>query len=400
MSDLRFPVYLDYAATTPLDHRVAAVMREWLGEGAGFGNPASDHAWGRAAAAAVEHAREQVAALIGAEPREIVWTSGATEADNLAIQGAVRFHAPEGGHVVTARTEHRAVLDTCRALEREGFRVTYLVPDRGSVIPAEQVRRALAPDTVLVSLMHVNNETGAVQEIAAIGEVCREAGVRLHVDAAQSAGKLPLDVRRLAVDYLSLSAHKVYGPKGAGALYVRQRPRAGLAPLIHGGGHERGMRSGTLATHQIVGMGEAFRIAAREMERDRHHSEALMRRLREGLGRIEAVTVNAEGAERVPWILSCTFPGVGGGSLLAELSQRVAVASGAACSSATREPSYVLRALGLTDHEAESSLRYSLGRFSRRADVETAVAETARVVARLRALSPLWEEREHASRVQ
>jgi len=400
MRDMPLPAYLDYAATTPLDRRVAEVMREWLGERTGFGNAASDHAWGRTAAAAVARAREQVAALIGAEPREIVWTSGATEADNLAIRGAVRFHAPDGGHVVTARTEHRAVLDTCRALESEGIRVTRLVPDRGSVIRPEQVRRALEADTVLVSLMHVNNETGAVQDIAGIGEICREAGVRLHVDAAQSAGKLPLDVRRLAVDYMALSAHKVYGPKGAGALYVRQRPRAGLAPLIHGGGHERGMRSGTLATHQVVGMGEAFRIAAREMQNDRRHAEALMQRLQDGLGGIEAIRFNAAGDERVPWILNCTFPGVGGESLLAEVSRGIAVASGAACSSATREPSYVLRALGLADHEAESSLRYSLGRFSSREDIDTAVTETMRVVARLRALSPLWEAREHAPRVQ
>ncbi len=399
MSDPEFPVYLDYAASTPLDRRVAAAMLPWLDEQAGFGNPASDHPWGHAAADAVERARAQVAGLIGAQAREIVWTSGATEANNLAIQGACRFYAPRGRHIVTARTEHRAVLDACRALEREGWRVTYLTPVEGGVVHADQVREALAADTVLVSLMHVNNETGGVQDIGAIARVCREAGVKLHVDAAQSVGKLPVDVGRVPVDYLSLSAHKVYGPKGAGALFRRWSPRAGLTALLHGGGHERGLRSGTLATHQIVGMGEAFRIAADEMTRDRQHARRLTARLEDALRRIPAVRINAAEVERAPGIVSATFGYVGGESLLADLSRRVAVATGAACSSATREPSYVLRALGRADHEAESSLRYSLGRFSTQAEIDAAARETARVVARLRALSPLWEERRHAARL-
>lgn len=385
-------IYLDHAATTPLDARVRERMLEWLDDEAGYGNPASDHAPGRRARAAVEQARAEVAALIGARPEEIVWTSGATESNNLAIKGALEFRGLERAHLVTSRIEHKSVLDTCRHLETRGVRVTYLNPDARGAIEAQAVLDALRPDTALVSLMWVNNETGVINPIEALAPELRARGVLFHVDAAQAAGRVAIDLSRLPVDLLSLSAHKLYGPKGAGALFVRKRPRARLAPQLHGGGHEQGMRSGTLATHQLVGMGEACRIAAAELAGEPPRLAALRdrlwTRLSEALPRIHR---NGDPALVVPALLNVSFEGVEGESLRARLPE-LAVSSGSACSSATREPSYVLRALGRDDELAGASLRFSLGRRTTQEMVDAAAARVIEAVRFLRGLSPLWED--------
>ncbi|GIX22667.1 MAG: cysteine desulfurase IscS [Gammaproteobacteria bacterium] len=384
-------VYLDYAATTPVDPRVAEAMCACLTGDGVFGNPASrSHEYGRRALEKVETAREQVAALVGADPREIIWTSGATESDNLAIKGAAHFYRNKGRHLVTVKTEHKAVLDSMRQLEREGYRVTYLAPQPDGLVDPEALRAALRPDTVLVSIMHVNNEIGVIQDIAALGAVCHEHGVLFHVDAAQSAGKLPIDLDALPVDLMSFSAHKVYGPKGVGALYVRRKPRVRLEAQIHGGGHERGMRSGTLPTHQIVGMGAAFALAGAEMERDLAHARALRRRLLGGFAELPGVYLNGHPERCLPGIVNLSFDYVEGESLLLGV-RPLAVSSGSACTSASLEPSYVLRALGRDNPLAHSSLRFSFGRFTREADIDFAVARVRATVERLRALSPLWE---------
>lgn len=383
-------VYLDNAATTPVDPRVAAVMAECLSADGCFGNPSSTHAYGAAARARVEQARAQVAELIHADAAAVVWTSGATEANNLAILGAARFADP-GGHVITSRMEHKSVLDPCKQLEKEGCAVTYLKPDGEGIVHAEQVAAALRPTTRLVSVMHVNNEIGVRQDVGAIGRLCREHGVLFHVDAAQSAGKIPIDVQALCIDLLSLTGHKLYGPKGIGALYVRRQPRIGLVPLVFGGGQEGGLRSGTLPTHQIAGLGHACAIAARELDADAERIEALRAQLWSGLRALGGVHHNGHAQARVPNILNVSFEGVEGESLMLGL-QNLAVSSGAACNSATREPSYVLRALGRTDALAQGSLRFSFGRFSRASDVERAVAAVTREVTRLRRLSPATAE--------
>jgi cysteine desulfurase len=389
MSDAPAQVYLDYAATTPVDARVAAVMAECLCAGSTFGNPASSHAYGRAARARVEAARAQVAALVGARPQDIVFTSGATEADNLAILGSARgaraARAPRGAspHVVTARTEHKAVLDPCRQLEREGFAVTFLTPEREGRITPEQLRAALRPETVLVSLMHANNETGIVQDVAAFGAICRAHGAALHVDAAQSAGKLPVDVAAMGIDLLAFTAHKLYGPKGIGALYVQPARRVGLQPLLFGGGHERGLRSGTLPVHQIVGFGTACELAAALMATESKRQAALRDRLWTGLGDLPGVLLNSPAAHSLPGILNVSFAGIEGESLLFGLAE-LAVATGSACNSDSDEPSYVLRALGRDRETAQSSLRFSLGRPTESADIDRAVAAVRREVLRLR----------------
>jgi cysteine desulfurase len=381
-------VYLDNAATTAVDPRVVAIMNECLGGQGDFANPSAiGHAPGRRARARVEAARVAVAALVGAQPAQVIWTSGATEADNLAVLGAARFYRVRGNHVVTSRTEHPAVLDACRQLEREGFDVTYLVPGPDGIVEAAQVGDALRPQTILVSLMHVNNETGVLQDVGAVGRLCRARGVLLHVDAAQSAGKVPIDVQADGIDLLALTAHKVHGPKGVGALCVRLEPRLGLVPLLYGGGQERGLRSGTLPTHQIAGMGEAFRIAAREMAADSARIGALRDRLWQGLARLPGVLLNGHPIRRAPGILNVTFDGVEGESLLYSLPG-LAVASGSACASTSAEPSYVLRALGRNDRLAQSSLRLSLGRTSTAGDVDAAIAAITAAVTRLRAIAP------------
>jgi cysteine desulfurase len=377
-------IYLDYAATTPVDPRVAAKMSCCLTREGCFANPASSsHVPGREARGLVEAARAQVASVVGCRPGEIIWTSGATESNNLAIKGVARFHSQAGKHIVTSRTEHKAVLDTCRQLEREGCEVTYLTPGPDGLISPDQVAAALRPDTLLVSIMHANNEIGVVQDIAAIGRVCAERNVLFHVDAAQSAGKLPIDLATLPVQLMSFSAHKVYGPKGIGALFARER--TGLQPLIHGGGHERGLRSGTLATHQIVGMGEAFRIARDEMAVEQSRIAALRDRLWRGIEAIGGVYLNGHPEARVPGILNVSFEGVEGESLLFALRD-LAVSSGSACTSASGEPSYVLRALGRDDQLAQSSLRFSVGRDTTAEDIERATDCVRTQVARLRAL--------------
>jgi len=382
------PIYLDYAATTPVDPRVAEVMIECLLPQGAHGNPSSvNHEYGRRARALVEKARTQVATAIGARPECIVWTSGATESDNLAVLGVPRFHEQIGRHIVSSRTEHKAVIGPLRQLEREGFEVTWLTPGGDGVIRPEQVGEALRADTSLVSLMHVNNEIGIVQNVAAVGAMCRERGVIFHVDAAQSAGKLPLDVEAMQVDLMSLTAHKAYGPKGIGALYVRRRPPLGLRPLIHGGGQESGLRSGTLPTHQIVGMGMAFELAEREREADVERLTGLRERLWRGLESIGQVELNGHPRERVANVLNVSFHGVEGESLQFALRE-LAVSSGSACSSASETASYVLRALGRSDQLAQSSLRFSLGRFTTEVDIDVAIAAATREVARLRALSP------------
>ena len=381
------PVYLDYAATTPVDPRVAAAMAKSLGADGEFGNPASaSHDYGEAASALIETARAQVAARVGASPQEVVWTSGATEADNLAIFGVAHYYRDLGKHLVTARTEHKAVLDPCRELERRGWRVTYLTPGRGGVIDAAQVAAALQPDTVLVSVMHVNNEIGTVQDIGAIAAVCAaHGGAKLHVDAAQSVGKRTVDFAALGVDLMSLSAHKVYGPKGIGALLVSRRG-VQLAALQFGGGQERGLRSGTLATHQAVGMGLAFEIAD-DAETDGERLAELRERLWRGLTALGGVVRNGEAQRTVPQLLNVSFEAVEGESLLADVRGHIAVSTGAACSSALREPSYVLRALGRDERLSEASLRFGLGRFTREQDIDTAIAAVGRAVGRLRSLS-------------
>ncbi|MCK6401887.1 MAG: IscS subfamily cysteine desulfurase [Sphaerotilus natans subsp. sulfidivorans] len=390
-ASLSKPIYLDYAATTPVDPRVVQAMVPYLYEQ--FGNPASrSHAFGWAAEEAVEIARERVAALIGADPREIVWTSGATESNNLAIKGAAQFHQGRGKHLITVKTEHKAVLDTMRDLERHGFEVTYLDVRDDGLVDVEAFRAAIRPDTLLASVMFVNNEIGVVQDVATLGRICREKGVIFHVDAAQATGKVAIDLGVLPIDLMSLSAHKTYGPKGIGALYVRRKPRIRIEAQMHGGGHERGMRSGTLATHQIVGMGEACRLAAEHMGRENERIRALRDRLLAGLGAIPEIRVNGslEPGRRVPHNLNISFTFVEGESLLMGMSG-IAVSSGSACTSASLEPSYVLRALGLPDEVAHSSIRFSVGRFTTEAEIDAAIARTRHTVERLRALSPLWD---------
>lgn len=385
---MKQPIYLDYLATTPVDPRVAEKMVQCLTIEGNFGNPASrSHLFGWKAEEAVENARRQVADLINADPREIVWTSGATEADNLAIKGVAHFHRERGRHIVTSRIEHKAVLDTCEHLEREGFSVTYLEPGRDGLIPPAAVAAALRDDTVLVSVMHANNEIGTINDIGAIGEVTRAAGVLFHVDAAQSAGKIPIDLELLKVDLMSLSGHKMYGPKGVGALFVRRRPRVQLEAQVHGGGHERGMRSGTLATHQIVGMGEAARIAREEMAEEALRLTGLRERFWEGLRELGDVAINGDPVQRLPGALNVSFGGVEGESLLMSLKD-LAVSTGSACTSASLEPSYVLRALGLPDALAHSSIRFSFGRFTTTDEVDRAIAQVRTAVQRLRQVAP------------
>jgi cysteine desulfurase len=384
-----FPIYMDYGATTPVDPRVVDAMIPWLREH--FGNPASrSHAWGWEAEEAVEQARANVAALIGADPREIVWTSGATESNNLAIKGAAHFYQSKGKHLITVKTEHKAVLDTMRELERQGFEVTYLDVQENGLLDLEAVKAAIRPDTVLLSVMFVNNEIGVVQDIPALGALCRERGVIFHVDAAQATGKIAIDMATLPVDLMSLASHKTYGPKGIGALYVRRKPRIRLEAQMHGGGHERGMRSGTLPTHQCVGMGEAFRIAKEEMAQDLAHARTLQKRLLDGLNDVEQVFINGDLEQRVPHNLNISFNYVEGESLIMGI-KGIAVSSGSACTSASLEPSYVLRALGRSDELAHSSLRMTIGRFTTEADIDYAVQTIRENVARLRELSPLWE---------
>ncbi|MFM2324345.1 MAG: hypothetical protein RL244_1224 [Pseudomonadota bacterium] len=384
-----FPIYLDYGATTPVDPRVAEAMIPWISEH--FGNAASrSHAWGWEAEAAIEKAREQVAELIGADPREIVWTSGATESDNLAIKGAAHFYKTRGKHLITVKTEHKAVLDTMRELERQGFEVTYLDVQENGLIDMEVLKAAIRPDTILVSVMFVNNEIGVIQDIPAIGALCREKGIVFHVDAAQATGKVAIDVKTMPIDLMSLASHKTYGPKGIGALYVRRKPRVRIEAQMHGGGHERGMRSGTLPTHQCVGMGEAFRIAREEMQKDHEHAARLQKRLLDGLSGIDQVFVNGDMEHRVPHNLNMSFNFVEGESLIMGI-KGLAVSSGSACTSASLEPSYVLRALGRSDELAHSSLRMTFGRFTTEEEVDYAINTIKDNVAKLRELSPLWE---------
>ena len=384
-----FPIYLDYGATTPVDPRVVDAMIPWLREH--FGNPASrSHAWGWEAEEAVEKARGEVAALIHADPREIVWTSGATESNNLAIKGAGHFYKGKGKHLITVKTEHKAVLDTMREMERQGFEVTYLDVQENGLLDFEVLKAAIRPDTILISVMFVNNEIGVIQDIPAIGALCREKGIVFHVDAAQATGKVEIDMQTLPVDLMSLASHKTYGPKGIGALYVRRKPRVRLEAQMHGGGHERGMRSGTLPTHQIVGMGEAFRIAREEMAQDLEKARALQKRLLDGLSDIEQVFVNGDLERRVPHNLNISFNYVEGESLIMGI-KGLAVSSGSACTSASLEPSYVLRALGRSDELAHSSLRMTIGRFTTEEEIDYAVSSIRHNVAKLRELSPLWE---------
>jgi len=388
---MKLPIYLDYSATTPVDARVAEKMMQCMTQDGNFGNPASrSHRFGWQAEEAVDIARNQVAELIGADPREIVFTSGATESDNLAIKGAATFYQKKGKHVVTVKTEHKAVLDTCRQLEREGFEITYLSPQANGLITLEQFTAALRDDTVLASVMHVNNEIGVVQDIAGLGEICRAKGIIFHVDATQSVGKLPIDLSTLKVDLMSFSAHKIYGPKGIGGLYVRRKPRIRLEAQIHGGGHERGMRSGTLPVHQIVGMGEAYRIAKEEMSTEMARLSKLRTRLWDGLKDMEEVYLNGDLENGAPNILNVSFNYVEGESLIMALKD-LAVSSGSACTSASLEPSYVLRALGMNDELAHSSIRFSLGRFTTEEEVDYAIELCHKSIGRLRDLSPLWE---------
>lgn len=386
---MKLPIYLDYSATTPVDPRVAEKMIPFLVEK--FGNPASrSHSYGWEAEAAVEEAREQVATLVNADPKEIVWTSGATESNNLAIKGAANFYAGKGKHIITVKTEHKAVLDTVREMERQGFSATYLDVQENGLIDLEVLKAAIRPDTVLVSVMFVNNEIGVVQPIAEIGEICREKGIIFHVDAAQATGKVDIDLDKLKVDLMSFSAHKTYGPKGIGALYIRRKPRVRLEAQMHGGGHERGFRSGTLATHQIVGMGEAFRLAKEEMVEENKRIAALRDKLLKGLSDMEAVYVNGDLEHRVAHNLNMSFAYVEGESLLMAIKD-VAVSSGSACTSASLEPSYVLRALGREDELAHSSIRFSIGRFTTEEEVDFVVKLLHSKVGKLRELSPLWD---------
>lgn len=384
-----FPIYMDYGATTPVDPRVVDAMIPWLREH--FGNPASrSHAWGWEAEEAVEKARQQVADLIHADPREIVWTSGATESNNLAIKGAAHFYKSRGNHIVTVKTEHKAVLDTCRELERQGFEVTYLDVQENGLLDLDRFRDALKPGTILASVMYVNNEIGVIQDIDTIGAICREKGVIFHCDAAQASGKVEIDMARQPVDLLSLASHKTYGPKGQGALYVRRKPRVRIEAQMHGGGHERGMRSGTLPVHQIVGMGEAFRIAREEMPTELERIRGLQQRLLKGIQQIEQVFINGDLQRRVPHNVNASFNFVEGESLIMGV-KGIAVSSGSACTSASLEPSYVLRALGRSDELAHSSLRMTIGRFTTAEEIDYAVSLLQGQVAKLRELSPLWE---------
>ncbi|HGI5913448.1 TPA: IscS subfamily cysteine desulfurase [Yersinia enterocolitica] len=388
---MKTPIYLDYAATTPVDPRVAEKMMQYLTLDGIFGNPASrSHKFGWQAEEAVDIARNDIAALVGADPREIVFTSGATESDNLAIKGAANFYQKKGKHIITCKTEHKAVLDTCRQLEREGFEVTYLAPQSNGIIDLKQLEAAMREDTILVSIMHVNNEIGVVQDIAEIGEMCRSRGIIFHVDATQSVGKLPIDLSKLKVDLMSFSAHKVYGPMGVGALFVRRKPRIRIEAQQHGGGHERGMRSGTLPVHQIAGMGEAYRIAKEEMESEAARLRSLRLRLWNGIKDIEEVYLNGDLENGAPGILNVSFNYVEGESLIMALKD-LAVSSGSACTSASLEPSYVLRALGMNDELAHSSIRFSLGRFTTEEEIDYAIALVRKSIGRLRDLSPLWD---------
>ena len=391
MSSVKLPIYLDYSATTPIDERVATKMAEYLTIEGQFGNPASrSHEFGWKAEQAVDMARQQVADLIHADPREIVWTSGATESDNLAIKGAAHFYRKKGNHIITVKTEHKAVLDTCRQLEREGFEVTYLDPEDNGLIDLDKLKAATTDNTTLISVMHVNNEIGVIQDIAAIGEFARDRKIIFHVDAAQSAGKVEIDMEALKVDLMSFSAHKIYGPKGIGALYVRRKPRVRLEAQMHGGGHERGLRSGTLATHQIVGMGEAFRIAGEEMASDNDRIRMLRDRLYNGLKNDEEVYINGDYEHRTSGNLNISFNFVEGESLIMALRD-LAVSSGSACTSASLEPSYVLRALGRNDELAHSSIRFTIGRFTTAEEIDYTINLVRNAVEKLRALSPLWD---------
>jgi cysteine desulfurase len=384
-----FPIYMDYSATTPIDPRVADKMIPFLREQ--FGNPASrSHAYGWSAEAAVEEARGHVAALVGADPREIIWTSGATESNNLALKGAAQFYKTKGKHIITVKTEHKAVLDTVRELERQGFEATYLEPQDNGLVSIEQLEAAIRPDTILVSVMYVNNEIGVIQPIKEIGELCRKKGVIFHCDAAQATGKVHINLEELKVDLMTFTAHKTYGPKGIGALYVRRKPRIRLEAQMHGGGHERGLRSGTLPTHQIVGMGEAFRIAKEEMDAELAKVQALRDRLAKGLMDIEEVYINGDMEHRVPHNLNVSFNFVEGESLIMAIKD-LAVSSGSACTSASLEPSYVLRALGRSDELAHSSIRFTIGRFTTEEDIDFAIGLLKSKVGKLRELSPLWD---------
>ena len=388
---VNIPIYLDYLSTTPVDPRVVAAMTACMSTEGVYGNAASrSHVFGWQAEEAVENARSQVAELINADPREIVWTSGATESDNLAIKGVAHFYHKKGKHIVTSKIEHKAVLDTCRQLEREGYEVTYLDPNEQGLTTPEMVQAALREDTILASVMHANNEIGVVNDIAGIGEICRVAGVLFHVDGAQGVGKIPVDMEQMKVDLLSMSAHKMYGPKGVGALYVRRKPRVRLEAQMHGGGHERGMRSGTLATHQLVGFGEAARIAHEEMATESAQLEALRERFWDAISDIPEVYINGDREQRLPGALNVSFAFVEGESLIMSLRD-LAISSGSACTSASLEPSYVLRALGLNDEMAHSSLRFSFGRFTTEAEVDHAVQCVRHAVEKLRELSPLWD---------
>jgi cysteine desulfurase len=385
------PIYMDYSATTPVDKRVAEVMVKYLTMDGDFGNSGSrSHYYGWQAEDAVDKARKQVADLVGADPKEIVWTSGATESDNLAIKGIAHFYQKKGKHIITLKTEHKAVLDTCRQLEREGFEVTYLDPDSNGILNLNVLKNAIREDTILVTIMHVNNEIGVIQDIEAIGNLCREHKVYFHVDAAQSAGKVEIDLSKLPVDLMSFSAHKIYGPKGIGALYVRRKPRVRIESQMHGGGQERGMRSGTLAVHQIVGMGEAFAIAKEQMKEDIQRISKLKDRLVAGFSDMEEVVINGDLHQRYPGIMNISYNYVEGESLMMAISD-IAVSSGSACTSASLEPSYVLRALGLSDELAHSSIRFSIGRFTTEEDIDRAIELVRSKVEKLRDLSPLWD---------
>jgi cysteine desulfurase len=391
MKEIKKPIYLDYASTTPIDKRVADKMFEYMTMDGMYGNPASrSHSFGWDADEAVSQSRKHIADLINADPREIVWTSGATESDNLAIKGAAHFYKKKGKHIITLKTEHKAVLDACRQLEREGFEVTYMEPMSSGLLDFKELESEIREDTVLISIMHVNNEIGVIQDIEKIGELCRSKNIIFHVDAAQSAGKIEIDLQKTKVDLMSFSAHKIYGPKGIGALYVRRKPRVRLEAQIHGGGHERGLRSGTLPTHQIVGMGEAFRIAKEEMDKDFENISKLRNRLWNGVKDMEEVYLNGDFENRYPGIMNISFNYVEGESLIMA-TKDIAVSSGSACTSASLEPSFVLRAIGRSDELAHSSLRMSIGRFTSEEDIDATIETVKLAVEKLRALSPLWE---------
>ncbi len=400
MTDIALPIYLDYSSTTPVDPRVIDKMQECLSLEGNFGNPASrSHKFGWVAEEAVDTARSQIADLVNADPREIVFTSGATESNNLAIKGAANFYHERGRHIVTLKTEHKAVVDTTSQLELEGFEVTYLSPKSNGILDLEELKTAIREDTVLVSVMHVNNEIGVIQDIAAIGEICREQQIIFHVDAAQSTGKVAIDLQKLKVDLMSFSAHKTYGPKGIGALYVRRKPRIRIEAQIHGGGHERGMRSGTLPTHQIVGMGEAFKIAKDEMQVENQRIKTLRDKLWTGINKIEEVYLNGDLKQRVPHNLNVSFNYVDGESLIMALKD-IAISTGSACTSANLEPSYVLKALGLSDDLAHSSIRFSIGRFTKEEEIDYVVDLVVKTIGKLREMSPLWDTFKESAHVK